>query len=236
GSFWQLGLDFLVPDHVSRGGIQADQMQLQFFLISTGVLAAEAAAALALTSLAKGEALRDGGAIAGITGHKNLAAGGDRAGSAHAGQLDLEEEIVPGPLDRQILVVGNSSLGAAEARPVRGVDQRSNGKAGYQKGSKQSQDFHGDPPRMKNGCPKVDARRRMPFKTDISKRCDKAVQGALFRETTRSGQRPSPGCQGGSRSAAAVCTEPLRHSGGGFVAGAGPDRRTGCRLGRRARW
>ncbi len=148
--FRQLGPDLLLPHDVALGGVQADQEQLQIFLIAAGVGAAFAFAAFAFATLAKAKALGDSRAVARITSDKNLVAGNDGARCAHAGHLDLEKEIVLGPLDRQVLVVRDASLGTAESRPIASAGQRPQSHTRRQQGgSETASNLHGNPPEWK---------------------------------------------------------------------------------------
>src|SRR5262249_33572675 len=93
------------------------------FLVAAAVgatlsLAEAALAETALATEAAAHPLGQRGAVAGVGGHEDLVAGGNRAGGARTGEFDFPEDVLLGPLHRQILVVGDSALVTAEPRPV----------------------------------------------------------------------------------------------------------------------
>src|SRR5262249_36963298 len=120
GSLGELGLDLFLPEDAPCLAVEADDEKLEFFLIAR-VASPEASFPAPLAK--SGPPLGDGGTVAGITGEEDFLAGHDWAGSAGPGELDFPENIVLGPLDGQILFIGDAAARAAKAWPIRSQDR-----------------------------------------------------------------------------------------------------------------
>jgi hypothetical protein len=105
GSLGEFRLDFFLPKSLAALAIEADDEELEFFLIARIGPALSLAAAPSFAC----ESLGDGRAIAGVGGEEDLVAADDGAGGASAGELDFPEDVILGPLDGLVLIVRDTA-------------------------------------------------------------------------------------------------------------------------------